>query len=63
MKVLTTSQTARYMGRHPNTIRKLAKAYEHPNLYPGVKGLRFHRLNDRGHYRFLVADVDRYLGL
>ena len=61
MKTFTTRQTADYMGRHPKTIHRFARAYENPKLYPGVKGLRFHRIGERGHYRFLVADVDRYL--
>ena len=50
--MFTTTQAARYLGVHPNTIRR----WEAQGILP------CYRLGTRGDRRFLREEVDRFLG-
>ena len=49
--MLTTTEAARYLSVHPNTVRR----WEKQGLLPA------YRLGTRGDRRFLREDVDRFL--
>ena len=50
----TVAETARYLGKHPNTIRKMADR--------GILKVRSEAdLSGRKHRRFFVEDLDVYL--
>ncbi len=49
--MLTTTEAARYLGVHPNTVRR----WESRGLLPA------YRLGTRGDRRFLREDIDRFL--
>jgi excisionase family DNA binding protein len=51
-RMLTTTEAARYLGVHPNTIRR----WEAQGILP------CYRLGSRGDRRFLRDEVDRFLG-
>ena len=50
-RMLTTTEAARYLSVHPNTVRR----WEKQGLLPA------YRLGTRGDRRFLREDMDRFL--
>lgn len=51
---LTTAEAAAYASRHPDTLRDAAKAGE-------LRGTQRPSASGKGHWRFKVEDLDRWL--
>lgn len=57
-KYLTTTEVAVLTGRHPQTVQAAARKHVASR---GRKGLRSFRKGHLGDYRFLEADVDKWM--